>query len=149
MFFWSNIFPWVPDTQVKAFFEYGFEFAKIIDKVSCTGVSMTPLWYAQLCHWHRFDMYSGVNGVGRRGGGKACTLLNYVLTAYFPLPLAKLLPLTNGPKKDEGWMERRRILRILFNSCDWWTGLWPHSLSNHTCGIPESRVKKDCNHVRE
>jgi hypothetical protein len=30
----------------------------------------------------------------------------YVPTAYFLLPWAKLLPLTNGPKKkDEGWKD--------------------------------------------
>jgi hypothetical protein len=34
------------------------------------------------------------------------TILKYVPTAYFLLPVAKLLPLTNGPpKKDKGWKD--------------------------------------------
>jgi hypothetical protein len=68
-------------------FEYDFELAKIIDKVGCTAVSLTPLCNilfsyifannsthcfftrisdsstvhtAQQCHWHRCDMHSSV-----------------------------------------------------------------------------------------
>jgi hypothetical protein len=44
------------------------------------------------------------------------TLLKYVPTAYFLLPLAKLLPLTNGPKKDEG---RKDEGRIFLRLTDW------------------------------
>jgi hypothetical protein len=42
----------------------------------------------------------------RRKNEAPLTLLNYVPTAYFLLPWAKLLPLTNGPKKDEGWKDK-------------------------------------------
>jgi hypothetical protein len=31
--------------------------------------------------------------------------LKYVPTGYFLLPLAKVLPLTYGPRKDEGWKD--------------------------------------------
>jgi hypothetical protein len=42
----------------------------------------------------------------RRKNGSPSTLLKYVPTAYFLLPLAKLLPLINGPpQKDEGWKD--------------------------------------------
>jgi hypothetical protein len=41
--------------------------------------------------------------------GGPSTLTKYVPTtvptAYFLLPLAKLLPLTDRPKKDEGWKD--------------------------------------------
>jgi hypothetical protein len=52
-------FPWVPDTL--CLFEYGFEFAKIIDKVGCTARSMTPLCMSQHCQWHRCVCHSIVN----------------------------------------------------------------------------------------
>jgi hypothetical protein len=48
----------------------------------------------------------GGGGEGRRKilrkNGGSSTVLKYVATAYFLIPLAKLLPLTNGPRKDEG-----------------------------------------------
>jgi hypothetical protein len=61
-----------------------------------------------------FSTYDYRTFVGRGGGGKGkrkirrknggpFTLLKYVATAYFLIPLAKLPPLTNGPKKDEGY----------------------------------------------
>jgi hypothetical protein len=46
----------------------------------------------------------GKRRIWRKNGGPT-TRLTYVPTAYFLLPLAKLLPLTNGPKKDEGWKD--------------------------------------------
>jgi hypothetical protein len=67
-------------------------------------------------------------GEGRRKiqrkneGPSTGTLLKYVSTAYFLLPLAKLLHLTNGPKKRRR-MEGQRIQSIFFYSCDWRTGL--------------------------
>jgi hypothetical protein len=36
-------------------------YSSIIDTaVTCTTVSLTPLWHAQRCHLHRCDMHSGV-----------------------------------------------------------------------------------------
>jgi hypothetical protein len=58
LFFSSNNFPLAPDTRA----EYGFEFAKIIDKVCCTSVSMTALYLTQQCQLHRCACHSGVIG---------------------------------------------------------------------------------------
>jgi hypothetical protein len=49
----------------------------------------------------------------RRKNRGLSTLLKYIPTAHFLLPLVKLLPLTNGPKKRPR-MEGQRILHIFF-----------------------------------
>jgi hypothetical protein len=49
--------------------------------------------------------------------------LKYVLTVYFLLPWAKLLSLTNGPKKDEGWKDDYYVVSsyflLLLQLTDW------------------------------
>jgi hypothetical protein len=41
--FSSNSPLWAPDSRVNTFFEYGFEFAKLFDKVGASAVLMAPL----------------------------------------------------------------------------------------------------------
>jgi hypothetical protein len=74
-FFSSNNSPQAPDTRVKAFLNMASYlrskstklFAQlchwhfchmhsgvIVTAVICTAVSLTPLWYAQQCHWQNF-----------------------------------------------------------------------------------------------
>jgi hypothetical protein len=55
-----------------------------------------------------------------KNGGPS-TLLKYVLTAYFLLPLAKLLPLTNGPKKktEDGRAKDISYFLLLLRLTDW------------------------------
>jgi hypothetical protein len=60
----------------------------------------------------------------RRKNRGPSTLLKYVPTAYFLLPLAKLLPLTNGPKKwvklkDKGYYLFSSYFLLLLWLTDW------------------------------
>jgi hypothetical protein len=76
----------------------------------------------------------GRRKIQRKKGGPS-TLLKYVATIYFLLPLAKLLPLTNGPKKkhnrwkNEGCYIFSSYFLILLQLADW------ALVSKYGCGL--------------
>jgi hypothetical protein len=63
----------------------------VIDTVvTCTAVSLTPLWHAQRYHWHRCDMHSGIIDTA-----VTCTAESLTLLWYAHCTAVSLTPLCN------------------------------------------------------